>query len=132
MLLDPSYDIHAAVFATLSAQPALTGRVYHRVPAAAQLPYLEIGHDQIFGAGQLGGEMFEIDVEVNAFAANVMDVKQTVSVVYGALKAFIPVANFKVIEVHYDGAQYRTEVYGSDQVEHALISFRYLVEAQAA
>lgn len=95
------------------------------------MPYIEIGNDKIFGAGDRGGEMFECDVEVNAFATTVSALKLMVSQVYGAMYGFLPINNFKTCEFHYDGVRYRTETYGdSDQVEHAAITFRYLVERQ--
>jgi hypothetical protein len=131
-MIEPSYDLQAAVFTALNSATGLTGRVYHRVPAGAVMPYLEIGSDQVFGAQDLGGEFFECNVEVSAFATGLPALKQMVSTVYGALNTFLPMNNFNTVEHHYEGTRYRTETYGdSDQVEHAIISFRYMVERQA-
>jgi hypothetical protein len=138
MNIEPSQSIQDAVYYALAAVNAAghtetDRRIFLRVPADTPLPYIEFGQDHVFGAHDEGGEMFEVNVEVSAFAANMDDLKAVVTAIYSALYAPIEIVGFKAFEYHYDGTRYLKEfdeTGATGTVEQAECSFRYLVERQ--
>lgn len=130
-MLEPSLAIQDAVYSALAAANAASGRIFLRIPPKTPLPYIEFGQDQVYGAQDEGGDMFEANVEVSAFAANMDDLKSVVNAIFGALYAPIQVVGFKVFEFHYEGTRYLKEyddTGAAGTVEQAVCAFRYLVE----
>lgn len=75
--------------------------------------------------------MFEVNVEVSAFAATMDDLKTVVNAIYSGLYAPLDIVGFKTFEFHYEGTRYLKEfdeTGAPGTVEQAMCSFRYLVE----
>jgi hypothetical protein len=130
-MLEPSLAIQDAVYAALASVNAAGGRIFLRIPPKTPLPYIEFGQDQVFGAQDQGGDMFEANVDVSAFAANMDDLKTVVGAIFAGLYRAIPAEGFNTFEFHYDGTRYLKEYDDTGArgtVEQAVCSFRYMVE----
>lgn len=130
-MLEPSLAIQDAVYSALASVNAAGGRIFLRIPPKTPLPYIEFGQDQVYGAQDEGGDMFEANVEVSAFAANMDDLKTVVNAIFGALYRRIEVEGFNAFEFHYEGTRYLKEyddTGAAGVVDQAVCSFRYLVE----
>ncbi len=133
MQLEPSLSIQDAVYSALAAVNAAGGRIFLRIPPKTPLPYIEFGQDHVLGAQDEGGDMFEVNVEVTAFAATMDEAKALANVIFGALYRPIEIVGFKAFEYHYEGTRIFKEFDNTGArgtVEQATCSFRYLVERQ--
>lgn len=133
MQLEPSLSIQDAVYSALAAVDAAGGRIFLRVPAKTPLPYIEFGQDHVLGAQEEGGDMFEVNVEVSAFAGDMDSLKAVVNAIFGALYRPIEIVGFKAFEFHYEGTRFHKEyddTGATGTTEQADCSFRYMVERQ--
>ena len=71
-MTSPSLELQGAVVARLTEYPELieliSGRVYDRVPAAAEFPYLSLGPDQMFSDDADCITGFEITFQIDAWS----------------------------------------------------------------
>lgn len=71
-MTSPSLELQGAVVARLTEYPELieliSGRVYDRVPAAAEFPYLSLGPDQMFSDDAECITGFEITFQIDAWS----------------------------------------------------------------
>jgi len=131
MSAEPSLAIQYAVETALINADVAAGRVYLRVPARTPLPYVEFGQDHVIGAHDEGGDMFEADIEVTAYAATMDDLKAVVGDIFTALFRPIPTEGFNVFEFRYDGTYYRPALDNTSSTgtaEEGTISFSYMLE----
>ena len=128
-MTEPSYAIQKAVFeALIAAQITGVGaRIHDRVLANAILPYVLIG-DDLIEADDDAGDFFDVQVEVEAYAATRAQLKLIVAGIHTALNRILTLDGFGVHTFEYAGVRYETVTNGSDQVELATISFDYLVQ----
>jgi len=71
-MTSPSLELQGAVVARLTEYPELieliSGRVYDRVPAAAEFPYLSLGPDQMFSDDAECITGFEVTFQIDAWS----------------------------------------------------------------
>jgi len=119
---DPSLPLQKAVFA------ALTGAgfdcVYHTVPPQTALPWVVIGEDQILAENE-SAEMYECFVTVSAFDQKPGH-KALAAKVTAALDQQLALDGFRTEEYWHEETRYLTEK--DNQIGHAVIEFRYLVQ----
>lgn len=131
---DPSEALQRALFAALSAAPAVlalvAGRVFDAVPEAATYPYISLGDVQTLddGAGCIDGTEAFLDVHAWSQAVGAIEAKRIVSAVRGALhEADLDLGpGHRLVEITFrDQRSFRDP---DGKTTHAVITFRALTE----
>lgn len=123
---DPSFNLQKAVFDALSSAALGTTNIFHTVPANTSLPWVVIGDDQVLSDYE-AGDFFECFVTVHVFGKK-PSFKNIAMKVRLALDALLTVEDFDIHEAWFEGVNYLTEKDG--QTGHAILTFRYLAQAQ--
>jgi hypothetical protein len=122
MALDPAYPLQQSVYNALKT--LADGRVYHRVPKEATIPYLQIGDDFIVSDYD-AADMSDCTVIVNIVAATKPLAKQLAGQVRTALDKLLPVEGFTTVEGWFEEARYRSE--NDNKSELVVMDFHYLL-----
>lgn len=141
-MLDPSYALQQAVYATLSQSNGLTSligtvrvgsenlpKIFHRVPADTPLPFVNIGQDTVYGRDE-SGDFSECEITVHVFAATMPQAKQITAKVTEALKTLSSLDGFTIHETHLGTVRHMTDPDG--MTAHSVVEFEYLVQPATA
>lgn len=122
MALDPAYPLQQAVYNALKA--LAEGKVYHRVPTGATIPYIQFG-DDIIVSDYDAADMSDCTVIVNIVAATKPLAKQLAGQVRTALDKLLPVEGFTTVEGWLEEARYRSE--NDNKSDLVVMDFHYLL-----
>lgn len=130
---EPSLEMQKRIVAALKADTELTAlvsqRVYDRVPENPAFPYLTItGDEQVLDDGNTCGDAWEVFFSVHAWskAVGMPEVKQIAGAVRDVLAGGLVLTGFVVVEGLHQDTRYLKDP--SPLVQHAVVTFRYLVD----
>lgn len=127
MTRDPSLALQDAIY--LAIKDLASGSVFYDVPDGTPLPYIYFGDDDISGDYDSGGDFFEVSANLDAFAANKIELKGLVGDIVARLDRPIELSGFQIIEWRVDFIHYRKM---EDGLTHqASLEFDYLVAPTA-
>ncbi|MFC3079513.1 DUF3168 domain-containing protein [Phenylobacterium terrae] len=125
---DPSHALQQAIFDALVAANVANAKVYHRVPPATPLPYVQIGQDLIT-ADFAPGEFYECDATVHVFAASMPLVKALVGDAVTTLSKTLTMAGFRCHFGRLERVRYINDS-APDVAAHAVIELLYRVQPE--
>ncbi len=140
---DPSAPMQAAIFSKLTTRPALatamggTARVYDKVPAGVEYPYIRIGDDQAVDGGRSNGcaDGWDFITTLHIFSQDAkaprMDVKRITNEALQAIGTFASPptpAGFVVKEIEFGQSRVWFEADGL--TAHGIATVTYLLREQ--
>lgn len=123
MTRDPSLPLQDAIY--LAIKDLSSGNVFYDVRDDAALPYIYFGDDDISGDYDSGGDFFEVSANLDAFAANKIELKELVADIVTRLDRPLELIDFKILEWRVSFIHYRKM---EDGLTHqASLEFEYLM-----
>ena len=123
-MIDPSLNLHKAVYAALIASEVADEKVFHTVPPKMPLPFVHIG-DNIIESEYDCGPHSRCSVYVSAFASTKPEAMQMAGLIREALDWDLTVEGFHVAEAYLVDSRFITEPNG--MTSHVLLEFEYLL-----
>jgi len=130
---DPALALQGAIFAALTAAPALAGgRVYDDVPEDAAFPYITIGDGDTVGESNPCWDATEVNVQIDAWsrAPGFPEVKALAAVIRRRLAVEFAIPGFRIPHAEHVLTQYLRDPDGITR--RARMQFRYLVDHDQA
>ncbi len=123
MTRDPALPLQDAIYQAI--KDLASGSVFYDVPDGTPLPYIYFGDDDISGNYDSGGDFFEVSANLDAFAANKIELKELVADIVTRLDQPLEITGFQILEWRVSFIHYRKM---EDGLTHqASLEFSYLI-----
>ena len=122
-------QVQKSIYDALMDSPSVAGgRVYDRVPAAAQFPYVTIGDDQVIDDGNTCGDGWEVFANVHVWSREpgFPEAKSIAASVTSRISSIEEIPGFHLIEIDMRDVRARREPDGL--TSHVICSFRFLID----
>lgn len=128
-MTDPGLELQGAIVAALKAAEVCSARVYDRVPAAVQFPYVTIGEVQVIDDEAECIEAVEVFVTIHTWSRAVG--KPEASAINAQIRAALhnanlPLSTWRLLEIRQRDA--RTFTDGDGITTHGISVFRALID----
>lgn len=123
MTRDPALPLQDAIYQAI--KDLASGSVFYDVPDGTPLPYIYFGDDDVSGDYDNGGDFFEVSANLDAFAANKIELKRLAADIVARLDQPLEITGFQILEWRASFIHYRKM---EDGLTHqASLEFSYLI-----
>jgi hypothetical protein len=121
-------EVQIAVYQALMTDPPVAGgRVYDRVPAKPDFPYVSIGDEQTIDDGNSCDDGWEVYPDIHVWSRQVghVEAKQLMAAIVPRLKAITSVDGHTVISVSFEGTRVFTDPDGL--TTHGVVTPKFII-----